>query len=123
MVIITMILFMKSYLIECVHPKGVRCFYAKMKGNDYMEMSSRPVELRDTVALMESTDYKDRFKAEYYQLVIRFNKLQAMLEKWDKCKLGFIPTCPKAAYNFQIKAMGEYIASLEVRAKIEGIEL
>lgn len=30
MVIITMILFMKSYLIECVHPKGVRCFYAKM---------------------------------------------------------------------------------------------
>ena len=103
--------------------KGMRCFYAKAKGNDYMEMSSRPVELRDTVSLMESTDYKDRFKAEYYQLVIRFNKLQAMLEKWDKCKLGFIPTCPKAAYNFQVKAMGEYIASLEVRAKIEGIEL
>ena len=88
-----------------------------------MEMSSRPVELRDTISLMESTDYKDRFKAEDYQLVIRFNKLQAMLEKWDKCKLGFIPTCPKAAYNFQVKAMGEYIASLEVRAKIEGIEL
>lgn len=88
-----------------------------------MEMSSRPVELRDTVALMESADYKDRFKAEYYQLVIRFNKLQEMLEKWDKCKLDFTPTCPKAAYNFQIKAMGEYIASLEIRAKIEGIEL
>ena len=88
-----------------------------------MEMNSRPVELRDTIALMESADYKDRFKAEYYQLVICFNKLQAMLEKWDKCKLDFIPTCPKAAYNFQVKAMGEYIASLEVRAKIEGIEL
>lgn len=29
-----------------------------------METSSRPVELRDTVALMESDDYKDRFKAE-----------------------------------------------------------
>lgn len=36
MVIITMILFMKSYLIECVHSKGVRCFYAKMKGIDIM---------------------------------------------------------------------------------------
>ena len=46
-----------------------------------------------------------------------------MLEKWDKCKLDFIPTCPKAAYNFQVKAMAEYMASLEVRAKIEGIEL
>ena len=88
-----------------------------------MTKSSRPVELRDTVALMESSDYKERFKAEYYQLVIRFTKLQAMLEKWDKCALDFTPTCPKAAYNFQIKAMGEYIASLEVRAKIEGIEL
>lgn len=88
-----------------------------------MEMSSRPVELRDTISLMESTDYKDRFKAEYYQLVIRFNKLQAMLEKWDKCTLDFTPTCPKAAYIFQIKAMRKYIASLEIRAKIEGIEL
>ena len=88
-----------------------------------MTKSSKPVELRDTVALMESSNYKERFKAEYYQLVIRFTKLQAMLEKGDKCKLDFTPTCPKAAYNFQIKAMGEYIASLEVRAKIEGIEL
>lgn len=81
------------------------------------------MELKDTVKLMESTDYKDRFKAEYYQLVIRFKKLQAMLEKWDKGELNFTPTCPKAAYNFQIKAMGEYIASLEVRAAIEGVEL
>lgn len=24
------------------------------------------MELKDTVALMESADYKDRFKAEYY---------------------------------------------------------
>ena len=88
-----------------------------------MEMSSRPVELRDTIALMESADYKDRFKAEYYQLVIRFKKLQTMLEKWDNGELDFTPTCPKAAFNFQIKAMGEYIASLEVRAAIEGVEL
>ena len=81
------------------------------------------MELKDTVALMASADYKERFKAEYYQLVIRFKKLQTMLEKWDKGELDFTPTCPKAAYTFQVKAMSEYIASLEVRAAIECIEL
>lgn len=81
------------------------------------------MELKDTVALMASADYKERFKAEYYQLVIRLKKLQAMLEKWDKGELDFTPTCPKAAYVFQVKAMSEYIASLEVRAAIECIEL
>ena len=49
------------------------------------------MELKDTVALMASADYKERFKAEYYQLVIRFKKLQAMLEKWDKGELDFTP--------------------------------
>lgn len=28
-------------------------------------------ELKDTIELMNSSDYKDRFKAEYYQLEIR----------------------------------------------------
>ena len=80
-------------------------------------------ELKDTSTLMQSADYKDRFKAEYYQAKIRFEKLNDMLDKWNNGELNFTPTCPKATYNFQIKAMGEYIASLEVRAKIEGIEL
>ena len=37
------------------------------------------MELKDTVSLMQSADYKERFKAEYYQLVIRYKKLKAML--------------------------------------------
>lgn len=32
-------------------------------------------ELKDTIELMNSSDYKDRFKAEYYQLKIRYTKL------------------------------------------------
>lgn len=38
-------------------------------------------ELKDTIELMNSSDYKDRFKAEYYQLKIRYTKLHAMLVK------------------------------------------
>lgn len=80
-------------------------------------------ELKDTSVLMESADYKDRFKAEYYQAKIRFEKLNDMLDKWNNGELNFTPTCPKATYNFQIKAMGEYLAVLEIRAELEHIEL
>ena len=81
------------------------------------------MELKDTVRLMESGDYKERFKAEYYQIVIRYRKLSAMLEKWDKGTLEFNPTCPRSTYNIQVKAMTDYIAILEARAVMEGIEL
>lgn len=81
------------------------------------------MELKDTVQMMNSADYKERFKAEYFQVVIRFKKLKAMLEKWDKGELNFTPTCPRSTYNMQVAAMADYIAVLEARAVMEGIEL
>lgn len=39
------------------------------------------MELKDTIDLMTSEDYKDRFKAEYYQTKIRYDKLHKMLVK------------------------------------------
>lgn len=81
------------------------------------------MELKDTVKLMESTDYKERFKAEYEQLRIRFEKLNAMLGKWDAGTLEFTPTCPRSTYNIQIRAMADYLAALEARAIMEGVSL
>ena len=81
------------------------------------------MELRDTVEMMNSADYKERFKAEYQQNVIRYQKLVAMIEKWDKEELKFEPVCPRSTYNMQIKAMADYIAVLEARAVMEGISL
>lgn len=81
------------------------------------------MELKETFELMTSNDYKERFKAEYYQVKIRFEKLKTMLDKWDSGTLEFTPTCNRGIYNFQIKAMGEYIACLETRALIENIVL
>lgn len=84
----------------------------------------RPVtELKDTVEIMNSADYKERFKAEYAQVVIRYQKLSAMLEKWDNGELNFNPTCPRSTYNMQIKVMTDYIAVLEARAVMEGVVL
>ena len=80
-------------------------------------------KLPSTAVLMQSNDYKERFKAEYFQLVIRYKGLKAMIEKWDKGTLAFNPTCPRSTYNMQINAMSEYIAILEARAVMEDIDL
>ena len=79
--------------------------------------------LKETAAMMSSSDYRERFAAEYYQLETRYIKLNTMVEKWDKGELNFIPTCPRATYDFQLKAMNEYLGILQIRAKIENIEL
>lgn len=39
------------------------------------------MELKDTVDLMNSEDYKERFKAEYLQTKIRYDNLRKMLVK------------------------------------------
>ena len=46
------------------------------------------MELKDTTELMNSADYKDRFKAEYYQTKIRYNKLHKLIIKMCKKQLG-----------------------------------
>lgn len=81
------------------------------------------MELNETVEMMNSADYKNRFKAEYYQSVIRRNKLVAMLEKWDNDELELAPTCPRSVYDMQVRAMTDYITVLEARAAIEGVVL
>ena len=89
-----------------------------------MSSTSNPItKLSQTVDMMNSSDYKERFKAEYAQVVIRYKKLKNMLDKWDKNELTFTPTCPRSIYNIQIKAMTDYIAILEARAVMENIIL
>lgn len=79
--------------------------------------------LAETINGMVSEDYKERFIAEYQQLVIRYNGLKKMLDNWDRNELAFVPTCPRNTYNMQIKAMTDYIAVLEARAVMEEINL
>lgn len=79
------------------------------------------MELKDTIKLMESNDYKDRFKAEYYQVKIRKEKLQKTLDNWQH--LSFSPDSPKRYLKFQYDIMREYIKILEQRAEKENIDL
>jgi hypothetical protein len=90
------------------------------------------MELTDTVALMNSEDYKEGFKAEYYQTKIRYEKLKAFNNKLEAAKRTeymaiavAMPThdCPEDVLREQQALMGQYLHILEVRAVIEGIEL
>ena len=81
------------------------------------------IELKDTIELMTSNDYKERFKAEYYQARIRYDKLRTMLAKKEAGTLDFKPSCPLHLLYDQLGHMRGYISCLEIRAEVEGIKL
>lgn len=85
--------------------------------------NDREIELHDIIGLMCSEDYKDRFKAEYLQLKMRYNKLHNMVIKYEADKLDFKPSCDIELLKKQKAAMGNYLYCLEVRAQVEGIDI
>lgn len=80
-------------------------------------------DLKDTVDLMNSDDFKDRFKAEYYQTKIRYDKLYEMIVKYEAGTLPFTSNCSLELLKHQASIMSYYLYDLEVRAEIEKIEL
>lgn len=81
------------------------------------------MELEDTIEMMQSKDYKERFKAEYWQLEIRIYKLEKMLVKYDAGTLGFNPDCSIALLKDQLSIMRDYLYALKVRSEVEKIDL
>ena len=81
------------------------------------------MELKDTIELMNSEDYRERFKAEYYQTRIRYDKLHKMIVKMEAGTCDFAPSCSLEINKEQAKYMGMYLHVLEVRAQIEKVEL
>lgn len=79
--------------------------------------------LEMTKDMMTDADYKTRFRAEYWQTKIRYDKLRRMLVKWEVGTLDFTPTCPKVLLTEQASYMGNYLRVLEIRAEMEGVDL
>ena len=90
-------------------------------------MKENKVNLIDTVDMMNSDDYKERFKAEYYQTKIRYDRLKAFNSKIEAAIITKTEEpehgCPYELLRKQQSIMGEYLHLLEVRAAIEGVEL
>lgn len=81
------------------------------------------MELKDTVKLMISEDYKDRFRAEYHQLKTRIEGLSAFVKKCKEGRLSHTVKCRYEILELQLATMESYLLILEWRANIEGIAL
>lgn len=79
------------------------------------------MELKDTVDLMLSGNYIERFIAEYHQLNIRIAELRRMLKEYKKG--NFTPNCPFELLYKQLIFMRIYRDMLEERAEKENIDL
>lgn len=81
------------------------------------------MELKETVELMNSINYEDRFKAEFAQLSIRIEGLETMILGYKADTLAFKPVSDVSVFEAQLAAMKAYAAILHLRAKEESIEL
>ena len=98
-----------------------------------MDDTEHDSPFKKTVDVMLSADYKERFKAEYQQTKIRYEKLNAFCNRIEAAmrtcpgdtKRVQMPEhdCPFDLLCDQLRAMGDYLHCLEIRAVIEGIEL
>ena len=89
-------------------------------------------DLKQTVVLMSSQDYVERFVAEYWQTKIRYEKLKNFNEiieasnytqGMERSVVEPIHDCPWSLLREQEEYMARYLHILEVRAIIEGISL
>lgn len=87
------------------------------------ETKKEEVTMEMTIDLMNSEDYKDRFKGEYAQTLIRVRKLNNMLNKYDEGTLDFEPDCPIWLLRNQSAYMRAYLKTMEERAEYENIDL
>lgn len=97
------------------------------------ERSHRPSNLINGSFLYSiSSDYKERFKGEFYYIKHKYEELINILNNWDnfvKQEPYFFDnmpsdiTCSKELLEKQAECMETYIDILEERAKVENIEL
>ena len=87
------------------------------------ETKKEEVTMEMTIDLMNSQDYRDRFKGEYAQTLIRVRKLNDMLNKYDAGTLGFDLDSPVYLLRNQSAYMQAYLKTMEERAVYENIDL
>ena len=85
------------------------------------------MELKETIDGMISTDYRERFKAEYRQTKERYERLKAFCNRIEAAEMTGREEprhdCPLELLREQQKRMGMYLGTLEIRAAIEQIDL
>lgn len=95
----------------------------KIYNGIFMELADQDkIELKDTIYLMISNNYKERFIAEYTQLMLRYGKLSDLIIRYKKEKY-IIGSMDIEDLEEQVVIMKKYIDILQKRAKKEHIKL
>lgn len=99
------------------------------------------MDMKKIINMMQSEDYKERFKAEYWQLKDRYEKLKAFntkieaaqatrrpIDLWQQEEFRLVVEmpkhdCPEWVLTEQQSIMDRYLHILEMRAVIEDIDL
>lgn len=83
------------------------------------------MELKDTIDMMASEDYRERFRGEFCQLEIRAKKLLAFIRKCEDARMEGKEEprhdCPLSLLRAQLDAMMDYLDVLRKRALIENV--
>lgn len=92
-------------------------------GEKFGDVCCDVFNLEETVPLMQSKDYRDRFVAEWAQTKIRLGKLNRILRRYYGGTPDFEPLCPIPLLEKQALAMTQYLDLLEIRAELERVKL
>lgn len=76
--------------------------------------------LKETVELMTSENYQDRFEGEVLQLCIRINRLRDTLINIYNGTCNFTPKCSTELLEAQLDSMEELLRIYAIRASVEG---
>ena len=88
-----------------------------------MKIKAKNVKLENTISLMDSEKYEERFQAEYFQTKIRYEELTTTLLKHKEGVLCFKNSCIAGILDKQRLQMKKYLLVLKERAATEGIDL
>lgn len=72
------------------------------------------MNLIDTIPLLESGDPADKFRAEFYQTAIRYDRARRELN-------GENASIPKELLDSKVKAMRSYLTVMQAESAIRGI--
>lgn len=103
-------------MAETYSPAAFFAAERRMEGGVVMTMEQ-------IAALLQSADYKERFRGEYWLVKTKRDGLAAILERLDAGTLDFTPDCPRYLLELQLGVMEDYVGVLETRAVIEGVTL
>lgn len=116
-------------VLEIIQKDYNNYYYTKL---DTMENKEEIKELSQTCEMMCSKDYIERFKAEFYQLKFRTEKLENFLAKIKaqyhhskgfEYKYAIEHDCDEDILEEQLENMKQYLFILKQRAVIENIDI